>query len=160
VSAFCNAGFSTFSDSLMGFAGAPALLGVVMALIVVGGIGFLVLEELYLLRKVRGQGQRFRLSVHSRLVLASTAVLILGGWVLFTAFEWTVTFDGMTAGHKLLNGLFMSVTARTAGFNTVDYGAAAANTNFLTIILMSIGGSPGSTAGGLKTTTVALIGLV
>src|SRR5690606_4631258 len=59
-----------------------------------------------------------------------------------------------------VNGLFMSVTARTAGFNTVDYGAAAANTNFLTIILMSIGGSPGSTAGGLKTTTIALIGLV
>ncbi len=184
ISAFCNAGFSTFSDSLVGFASAPVLLTVVMALIVIGGIGFLVLEELYLLwksRRSRASGpagaplgasmfghsaygpserRRFRLSVHSRLVLATTAVLLVGGWLLFTVFEWSVTLDGMPLVDKLVNGLFLSVTARTAGFNTVDYGAAASNTNFLTILLMSVGGSPGSTAGGLKTTTIALIGLV
>ena len=163
ISAFCNAGFSTFSDSLVGFQARPVLLGVVMALIVVGGIGFLVLEELLLLwrasRASRAE-RRFRLSVHSRLVLATTAVLLLGGWALFTAFEWGVTLTEMPLGDKLVNGLFMSVTARTAGFNTVDYGAAASNTNFLTILLMSIGGSPGSTAGGIKTTTVALLGLL
>jgi trk system potassium uptake protein TrkH len=80
--------------------------------------------------------------------------------VLFTFFEWRSTMAGMPLGARLLNGLFMSVTARTAGFNTVDYGAAHEASAFLTIILMSIGGSPGSTAGGLKTTTVAVIGLL
>lgn len=160
VSAFCNAGFSTFSDSLVGYAGSPAVLFVVMALIVVGGIGFLVLEELYLLRRAHARGERLRLSLHSRLVLTTTAVLLVGGWALFATFEWGVTFAEMPLFDRLTNGLFLSVTARTAGFNTVDYGAAAANTNFLTILLMSIGGSPASTAGGLKTTTVALIGLV
>jgi trk system potassium uptake protein TrkH len=160
VSAFCNAGFSTFSDSLVGFDGHTALLSVVMALIVVGGIGFLLLEELLLLWRASRAGQRFRLSVHSRLVLATSAALVGGGWVLFTVFEWQATLAGMPVVDRLTNGLFLSVTARTAGFNTVDYGAAASNTNFLTILLMSIGGSPGSTAGGLKTTTVALIGLL
>ena len=160
VSAFCNAGFSTFSDSLVGFQDRPVLLGVVMALVVVGGIGFLVLEELLLLAKASRGAGRFRLSVHSRLVLATTAVLLVGGWVAFSTFEWDVTLAQMPLGDKLVNGLFFSVTARTAGFNTVDYGAAASDTNFLTILLMSIGGSPGSTAGGLKTTTVALIGLL
>ncbi len=160
ISAFCNAGFSTFSTSLMGDAGNPAVLLVVMVLIVVGGIGFLVLEELYLLARARRRRQVFRLSLHSRLVLATTAVLIVGGWMLFTLFEWHVTLGEMPVGLKLVNGLFLSVTARTAGFNSVDYAAAASNSNFLTILLMSIGGSPGSTAGGLKTTTIALIGLV
>lgn len=160
VSAFCNAGFSTFSDSLVGFWDHPALLSVVMGLIVVGGIGFLVLEEILLRWRAGQVGKRSRLSVHSRLVLATTAVLVLVGWVLFAAFEWEVTFAEMPVAHRLVNGLFMSVTARTAGFNTVDYGAAASNSNFLTILLMSIGGSPGSTAGGIKTTTAALIALV
>ncbi len=131
-----------------------------MLLIVLGGIGFLVLEELYLLRKRTRAHGRFRLSVHSRLVLATTAVLLVGGWGLFTLFEWSVTFAEWPVGHKLTNGLFLSVTARTAGFNTIDYGAAASNTNFLTILLMAVGGSPGSTAGGMKTTTFALIGLL
>jgi len=160
ISAFCNAGFSTFSDSLMGFWADPLLLSVVMVLIVIGGIGFLVLEELYLLRKATVKGPLFRLSLHSRIALVTTAVLLLGGWLLLTLFEWNATLGDMPLGHKLVNGLFMSVTARTAGFNTVDYSLAANNANFLTILLMSIGGSPGSTAGGLKTTTFALIGLV
>lgn len=160
VSAFCNAGFSTFSDSLVGFqTNAPVQL-VVMALIVVGGLGFLTLEELYLWQRARGQAGRFRLSLHSRLVLVTSALLIVLGWVAFTAFEWSVTFAGLSVPAKLLNGLFASVTARTAGFNSIDYGSASDNTNFLTILLMSIGGSPGSTAGGIKTTTFALIGLL
>lgn len=160
ISAFCNAGFSTFSDSLMGFAESPGLLGVVMTLIVVGGIGFLVLEELYRLSRRPTEGRRRRLSVHSRLVLFTTALLIGGGWVLFGVFEWDVTLAQMSNLDRLANSLFLSVTARTAGFNTVDYGAVATDTNFLTILLMTIGGSPGSTAGGMKTTTFALVGLV
>lgn len=160
VSAFCNAGFSTFSNSLMNFWNEPFVLLVVITLIVIGGVGFLTLEELYLLQKARRMDMRFRLSLHSRLVLVTTGVLLLSGWILFVLFEWHISLERMPLLHKLTNGLFMSVTARTAGFNTIDYGNVAINTNFLTILLMTIGGSPGSTAGGLKTTTVALIGLV
>ena len=89
----------------------------------------------------------------------STA-LVLGGGVFFTLYEWHLTLADVPWWARILNGLFMSVTARTAGFNTIDYGAASDGTNFLTILLMFIGGSPGSTAGGLKTTTIALIGLL
>ena len=160
VSAFCNAGFSTFSDSLVRFQTAPFTLAVIMALIVVGGLGFLTLEELYLRRQAGREGRPFRTSLHSRMVLATTAVLIVIGWVLFTLFEWRITFQGLPDWAKVLNGLFLGVTTRTAGFNTIDYGQAADNSNFLTILLMFIGGSPGSTAGGLKTTTVALIALL
>lgn len=160
VSAFCNAGFSTFSNSLVGFQAAPYTLLVIMALIVVGGIGFLVMEELYLRARAVRTGHRFRISLHSRLVLAATGVLIFGGWILFTIFEWGITFRDMPPWVKLLNGLFLSVTARTGGFNTIDYGEAAVNSNFLTMLLMFVGGSPGSTAGGLKTTTIAVVALL
>jgi trk system potassium uptake protein len=160
ISAFCNAGFSTFSDSLVAFQHAPLTLAVVMVLIVAGGIGFLTLEELYLRRNAGREGRAFRISLHSRIVLLTTAVLLLVGWVLFTALEWRLTLAEMPVWARPLNGLFMSVTARTAGFNTIDYAEAGSGTNFFTILLMSIGGSPGSTAGGLKTTTFALIGLL
>ena len=160
VSAFCNAGFSTFSDSLIGFQAAPVVQGVVMTLVVIGGLGFLVLEELNVLRKKRGQQVRYALSLHSRLVLGTTAVLLLGGWAAFATLEWSNALADMAVWQKLMNGLFMSVTSRTAGFNTVDYATTADSSNFITILLMSVGGSPGSTAGGIKTTTFALIGLL
>jgi trk system potassium uptake protein TrkH len=160
VSAFCNAGFSTFTTSLMGFQAHLPLLGVVMALIVVGGLGFLTLEELYVWRRRLRKEGRFRLSVHSQIVIATTALLIVGGWVLFTAFEWDSTLAGMPWDQRLVNGLFASITPRTAGFNTIDYAAVETETNVLTIVFMMIGGSPGSTAGGVKTTTFALLGLL
>jgi trk system potassium uptake protein TrkH len=159
VSAFCNAGFSTFSDSLMGFQRSPVTLATVMGLVVLGGLGFLTLEELHLHWR-RPEDRRLRLSLHSRLVLAVTAVLLLGGWALLALLEWSRTLAELPTWARLLNGLFMSVTARTAGFNTVDYAEAGDPANFVTILLMSIGGSPGSTAGGLKTTTIALLGLL
>lgn len=161
VSAFCNAGFSTFSDSLMSFQQSPLTLIVVMALIVLGGLGFLTMEELYLQWRARRQGVRMeRLSLHSLLVLVVTAVLLAGGWILYTSVEWTVTLAALPSWAKVVNGLFMSVTARTAGFNTIDYARASDGANFLTVLLMFMGGSPGSMAGGIKTTTVALIGLL
>jgi trk system potassium uptake protein TrkH len=86
--------------------------------------------------------------------------LIVGGAALFYIFEWNQTLGGMSIGDRLFNGLFLSVTARTAGFNSIDYAQATDSGNFLTILLMMIGGSPGSTCGGLKTTTFALIGLL
>ena len=160
ISAFCNAGFSVFSDSLMGYQRAPLVQLVVAALIVLGGIGFLTMEELYLLRKASREGRRFRLSLHSRIVLSTTGMLLLAGWILFAVFEWTVTLSGLPVWAKGINALFASVTARTAGFNTIDYAHAADSTNFLTILLMFVGGSPGSTAGGIKTTTFALMVLL
>jgi trk system potassium uptake protein TrkH len=160
VSAFCNAGFSTFSDSLMGFQRDPYTLGVVALLIVAGGLGFLTMEELLAWRRARRERRRYRLSLHSLLVLGTTAVLLVGGAVLFVPFEWGRTLDGLPWWARLVNGAFMSVTARTAGFNAIDYGAATDNANFLTVLLMFVGGSPGSTAGGVKTTTMALLGLL
>lgn len=160
VSAFCNAGFSIFSDSLVGFRSSPLTLAVIMVLIVVGGIGFLSMEELALWRRARRAQQRFRISLHSRLALTMTAILLALGAVVFTVFEWELTLRDLPLWQKVVNGLFMSVTARTAGFNTVDYGQAADASNFLTVLLMSVGGSPGSTAGGIKTTTFALVGLL
>jgi trk system potassium uptake protein TrkH len=160
VSAFCNAGFSTFTDSLIGYQDDPLTLSVIMALIILGGLGFLTLEELRLRWLNKSTRAAPPLSLHSRLALATTAVMLVLGWISFTVLEWGQTFAQMPAWEKALNGLFMSVTARTAGFATVDYGATADSTNFITILLMSVGGSPGSTAGGLKTTTVAVITLL
>lgn len=160
ISAFCNAGFSTFSDSLIGVNRKPAVLGVIMSLIVIGGIGFLTLEELRLYAKARRCKKCFRLSLHSQIVLVTTWVLLVLGTVAFAFLEWTGTLAGMGVVDRVVNAMFLSVTARTAGFNTIDYAAAGDATNFLTVILMCVGGSPGSTAGGVKTTTVALIVLL
>jgi len=160
VSGFCNAGFSTFSDSLMGFQQSPFSLAVIMALIIAGGLGFLVLEELRLHYQAGRQGQIFRISLHSRIVIGTTIALVLGGWLLLGVFEGGRTLGHLSIWHKATNSLFMSVTPRTAGFHTIDYAQVSDSGNFLTIILMMIGGSPGSTAGGIKTTTFALMGLL
>ncbi len=155
VSAFCNAGFSIFSESLVGFAGRPFTLSVIMALIILGGIGFLVLEELVLWRRERG---RRRLSLHSRLVLLTSALLIAGGATLFVAFEWTNALEPFPWYIKPFEALMFGITPRTAGFSTIDYAELTSASLLLTMLLMLIGGSPGSTAGGLKTTTVAALG--
>ena len=160
VSAFCNAGFSTFSDSLVGMQSAPGTLLILGALVVAGGIGFLTMEELALWVRAARARRAFRLSLHSRLVLVTTALLLVVGWLLFAAFEWQGTLGHLGRADRAVNALFLSVTARTAGFNSIDYARATDSTNFLTIIFMFVGGSPGSTAGGLKTTTVALVALV
>jgi trk system potassium uptake protein TrkH len=160
VSAFCNAGFSTFSDSLTWTRENPLAIGTVSVLIVIGGIGFLTLEELWVVRRHARDVRLRRLSLHSRIVLATTALLLLLGWTGFTFFEWRATLEGMPPWARFMNALFMSITARTAGFNTVDYGQVTESTAFFSIILMFIGGSPGSTAGGIKTTTMALVALL
>jgi trk system potassium uptake protein TrkH len=160
VSAFCNAGFSTFSDNLMSFHDAPLTLLVIGVLIVAGGIGFLTMEELFHRRKARRERRVLRLSLHTRLVLVTTAVLLVVPWPLFCWLEWRAGLAEMGAGHRITNGLFMSVTARTAGYNAIDYAKATEAGNFLTILLMSVGGSPGGTAGGLKTTTFALLAVL
>ncbi len=158
VSAFCNAGFSTFGNaSLMEHQNNYPVLMVIMALIAAGGIGFLTMEEVWLRYKSTGIPRNARLSLHSRLVLWTSGALTLLGWLLFCAFEWNASLADLPVIGKLFNALFLSVTARTAGFNSIDYASASDSGNFLTILLMTVGGSPGSTAGGIKTTTFAVI---
>lgn len=163
VSAFCNAGFSTYSNSLIQFQDSPATMSIIMLLIVFGGLGFLSLEEIYhtRFRKLASQQRHRRpLSLQTVLVLVTTCVLILVGWGAFAFFEWNHGLRELPLVDKVHNALFMSVTSRTAGFNAIDYSTASDSGNFLTILLMMIGGSPGSTAGGMKTTTFALLGLL
>ncbi|MDX1650551.1 MAG: potassium transporter TrkG, partial [Myxococcota bacterium] len=153
VSAFCNAGFSLFPDSLVAYRERVPLLAVFGTLIVMGGLGFPVLEEL----RMRLTGVRPRLCVHSRLVLGATAVLLAGGTALYLSFEGTRTLGPLGLVDKTSNALFMAVTARTAGFHTVDYDALSNASVLLTLALMWIGGAPASVAGGVKVTTVALV---
>ncbi len=163
VSAFCNAGFSTRADSLVAWQGRLDVNLVFMALIILGGLGFAVLHEstVHLLDRsgLKRAGPGFRVSFHTRTVLRTTAALILGG----AAFLWVMELpywlqqpgvDTAEAVYRAaLTGLFQSVTSRTAGFNSVDIAALTNVSLFLIVILMLIGGSPGSCAGGLKTTT-------
>lgn len=157
VSAFNNAGFALFPDGLVAFATDPVITLVIAAAIVVGGLGVPVLVEL------AGGGLRWRRwSLHTKLVLASSAALTAAGWVLVTVFEWSNpgTLAPMSTGDKLLVGLFQGVTPRTAGFNTVSYAAMNETTLVVTAALMFIGAAPASTGGGIKVTTFALLGFV
>lgn len=159
VSAFCNAGFSLFSDNLVAFRGNALVNITVMVLIILGGIGFLVIRELFDFSRGRvrkGVGKRARISLHSKLVLVVSAFLIVYGAVLIGWLEKTNALAGMTFLEGFWTALFQSVTARTAGFNTIDLNAFRAPTLFLIIFLMFIGASPGSAGGGVKTTSLAL----
>ncbi|MCA9501775.1 MAG: potassium transporter Trk [Myxococcales bacterium] len=153
VSAFCNAGFSLFTDSFVGLRDEPPIVLAIGGLVVLGGLGFPVVQDL----RSRVRGQHARLTLHSRLVLASTAVLLLGSTMLYLAFEWRHALVGLSFVDRIVNAFFMAATARTAGFNTVDYDAISNASLFLTIGLMWIGGAPASVAGGVKITTVALL---
>jgi trk system potassium uptake protein TrkH len=156
VSAFCNAGFSTFRDSLMALQGDTATLLVVSALVVTGGIGFPVLEDL----RLRLRGERRRVLVHTRVVLVTTAVLIVLPGLAFLSMEGGRALASLSPVDRLVNALFLSITPRTAGFNAVDYDALSNPAILLTIALMWIGGSPASTAGGVKTTALAVLVLL
>jgi len=158
VSAFCNAGFSLYPDSLVGYRDDALVNLTVMALILLGGIGFLVMRELmeYFRAKSRKGKVRRRLSLHSTLVLWTTSFLILYGTVMIAWLEADGALAGMSLSEGFWTSLFQSVTARTAGFNTIDLNAFRAPTLFLIIFLMFIGASPGSAGGGIKTTSLAL----
>ncbi|MEW6266850.1 MAG: TrkH family potassium uptake protein [Thermodesulfobacteriota bacterium] len=153
VSAFCNAGFSLFSDSLTGYATHYGINLVIMVLIVSGGIGFIVLNDFY---QIRRPG-RWRARLHTKVAGWTTVALIASGAVLFLFFEWDNVLKGFILPEKIIIALFQSITPRTAGFNTVDYGRLTNATILTTMMLMFVGGSPGSTAGGIKTVTFALI---
>jgi trk system potassium uptake protein TrkH len=156
ISAFCNAGFSVFSDSFVSYRGNWLLNLVVCFLIVAGGIGFLVLFELKRKLSLR-QGALSRLSLHSKLVLSTTAILILTGTLLILGMEWKNTLEPLSIPNRFMGALFQSITARTAGFNTLSIGNMANETLFFIMLLMFIGASPGSCGGGVKTTSFATL---
>jgi len=154
ISAFCNAGFALQSDSLTGFQQAPLPTLLVAALIILGGLGFSVMAVLgsRLLRR-----ERRPLSTQVRVVLVMSAALLGLGTVLILAFEWNGALAGLPVLDKLVNAFFQSVTLRTAGFNTVKLSALAPVTVAAMMLFMFIGASPGSTGGGIKTTTLAVL---
>ncbi len=156
VSAFNNCGYTLFADSLMSFQGDPLVNLTVIGLILVGGIGFIVHFELLM----RLRGRQRRLSVHTKIVLIATVVLIVGGALVFFAFERNGVLRELPWRSRVLAAIFQSVTARTAGFNTVDIAQLSNQTILMTIILMFVGASPGSTGGGVKTTSAGLLFLL
>ncbi len=157
VSAFCNAGFDLLGVetpfiSLVNYADDLLVNGVIMALIVIGGIGFLVWDDI---TKFGVRVKRYSLT--SKIVLSFSAILIVGGALLMYLAEYAGKDTGLTFGQEVLRSLFASVTARTAGFNTIDLSKMSEGGRLVSMLLMFIGGSPGSTAGGIKTTTFAVI---
>lgn len=171
VSAFCNAGFALQPDSLESLAGNYAATSTIMALIVLGGLGFLVIPDLVAVlwqgratlvpRRWRNRAieaaPRLRFSVQTRLSLVVTAALVFLGTIGFWVLEAGHTLQGAGAGQALADALFQSVTARTAGFNTLPVGEFQNATLFLIVALMVVGGCPVSTAGGIKTVTLAIL---
>ena len=153
VSAFNNAGFALWSDNLMKWRADLVVNLVITALIIAGGLGFFVWAEL-----LRGRRSKVKLSVHTRLVVVATAALLLCGTGLLLALEWNNprTLANLPVGEKMLVAWFQSVTTRTAGFNTIDIGAMTVPSLFVMMGLMFIGASPGSTGGGVKTSTFAI----
>lgn len=172
ISAFCNAGFSLFSDSFIGYNKSWGVYVVVCPLIVLGGLGFSVLYNLanIIVDRVKRFVKRrlykhYRISMEvpkrmrlqTKIVLSVSAGLIVLGTLAVLVFEHYASVNGSAADTGILGALFQSITARTAGFNTIDVSAMSVSSKFVLILLMFIGGSPGSTAGGIKTVTLAVI---
>ncbi|HQB35866.1 MAG TPA: TrkH family potassium uptake protein [Syntrophorhabdus sp.] len=153
ISAFNNCGYSLFSDNLIQYQSDVIVNITIMGLIVLGGIGFIVQHEVL----SRMRNTRNRLSLHTKIVLATTGILVVGGAVLFYLFEKNNIIRDASWQSKVLISLFQSITPRTAGFNTVDIGQLTNDTILLLMTLMFIGASPGSTGGGIKTTSTALL---
>ena len=158
ISAFCNAGFDIFGcitpgASLMEFNSDPVVILTLGVLVVVGGLGFLVWQEMIATRSWK------KFSVYTKLVLLTTVSLLLFGWIFFCILEWNnpATLGPMGFADKLLNGLFQSVTVRTAGFAAIDQGGLSDASKGLSMALMLVGGSSGSTAGGVKTVTMVVL---
>lgn len=155
VSAFCNAGFDLMGDfsSLTGYSSNSVVILTTAALITIGGLGFTVWSEIYNYKNLK------KLSLHSKVVIMMTAILIIGGAILMFILEYNnpATINGMNLKDKVVNSIFAAITPRTAGFNSISTSEMTMAGRFLTILLMFVGGSPGSTAGGVKTATVGIL---
>jgi Trk-type K+ transport systems, membrane components len=155
ISAFCNAGFDLLGNSLIDYQSNPFILLVIASLIMSGGLGFIVWEDLINYRKTR------KLRRYSKIVLITTSSLWILGTFLFWISEYkNGTFSHLSVGDQLANYFFLSVTPRTAGYANIDYANLSLSSIFLTIVLMFIGASSGSTGGGVKVTTLVVIVLV
>lgn len=151
ISAFNNAGFSLFSDSLMSYSNNIVINIVVPALIILGGVGYIVILDIAMTRKL------VKLKLHTKIVLSSTIVLITIGTIAFWLLEYQHLLKGSEWYEQLLKSFFQSVTTRTAGFNTVDISQISNPTLLLFLVLMFIGAAPMSSAGGIKVTTFTII---
>lgn len=157
VSAFCNAGFDVLGriepgSSLITVNDNPVIIVTISLLIIIGGIGFIVWYDI-----LKNKRRFKKMMLHTKLTLITTTLLLMIGAVLFAVFEWNGTLSNMPVWQKILNALFASVTPRTAGFNSIAINKMRAPSTMLTYILMFIGGCAGSTAGGIKTTTLAVL---
>jgi trk system potassium uptake protein TrkH len=156
VSAFCNAGFAILQGNLTAYSGDIVVNVVIMALIILGGLGFIVVEDLWAWF-MSPRRRNARVSLHSRIVLHTTFWLIVGGAIIIFLIELPGGAMPAPLMDRIMPSVFLSVTCRTAGFNTVDLSQLSNPTLLICILLMGIGGSPGSTAGGIKTTTFATL---
>ena len=160
ISAFCNAGFSTFSNSLTNFSKDIMTNITICLLIISGGLGFVVIKDLYenIKNKFVNKGSRkMRLKIQTKIVLTSTILLILAGFLCIFFIERDGALSTLDTKETVAVSLFQSITSRTAGFNTFDISKLCSATLFIIIILMFVGGCPGSTAGGIKTTTMSVL---
>lgn len=157
VSAFCNAGFSLFSDNLCSFREDIIVNITVILLIFLGGIGFFSIKVItgFVISKIKKE--RFKPPLHFKIVILTSLFLILIGAFIFSLLEWNNTLKGLSPREKILASIFQAVTPRTAGFNTLDISMIASGTTLLIMILMFIGASPGSTGGGIKTSTFFIL---
>ncbi len=156
ISAFCNAGFSLFSNSLENFTSSTGVNLTFIILIVAGGIGFIVLNDLAALFRRRRAASR-RISLHSKVALIISGLLIAAGFAVIWLEEFYHVQNPLPAGSRILSALFQSVSSRTAGFNTIDLNILSPAALFMIVVLMFIGASPGSTGGGVKTTSVGMV---
>mgnify|MGYP000595615378 CR=1 FL=1 len=151
VSAFCNAGFDLMGDSFVRYTNNYIINITVMGLVVIGGIGFTVIND------IRRQRRFSRWSLHTKIVMLVTPILIVFGFVFYLAVEYNHVLSDYDTSGKVLGALFQSITPRTAGFNTIPTGELRPASKFMTILLMFIGASPASTGGGIKTMTAFVI---
>ncbi|MFH2137918.1 MAG: TrkH family potassium uptake protein [Candidatus Omnitrophota bacterium] len=157
ISAFCNAGFSVFSDNLMAYVTDPKINLCICFLIIFGGIGFIVVKDLWDKYIIRKRSRALRLKLHTKLVLTMSLALLIIGTVCIYFAESNAALKGMPLKDQILVSFFQSTSARTAGFNTIDIGKMTNSSVFIMIVLMFIGASAGSTGGGIKTTTFWII---
>jgi len=157
VSAFCNAGFSPYQDSLASFNSNIPFTLVISILVVLGGLGFTVMQDLWHCIKTKTKGKRYRLSFHTKIVLSMTIALLIFPTLCFLFFEYSASLVSMPLLQKINNAFFQSITVRTAGFEMVSQSSLSSASAFFSCLLMIIGGNPGSMAGGIKTTTFYLI---
>lgn len=163
VSAFCNAGFAPWNDSLHHLNSNIPFNCIIIFLILFGGLGFTVMQDFIFMcitkikRWLFGKGKKHRISLHSKIVFLMTVILVIFPSIIYLFLEWNYAFKGLNIPSKIINAIFQSVTCRTAGFELVNEGDFTPAGTLISEILMAIGGNPGSMAGGIKTTTIFLV---